>query len=78
MGQNGYIYMTGQEMGTARLAEQDVVLINPLEGGGDVAAATGDCLQGTGAMAVTQVSENKVPIRRVVPWALPIMMPKVI
>ena len=59
MGQNGYIYMTGQEMGTARLAEQDVVLINPLEGGGDVAAATGDCLQGTGAMAVTQVSENK-------------------
>lgn len=58
-GQNQDIYLTGDEMSSARLAEQDVILTNPLETNVDIAALSGDCLQGTGAAAVTQVSENK-------------------
>ncbi len=59
VGQNELIYLTSDEMGTARLAEQNVILSNPLGEQGDVAAVSGDCLQGTGASAVSQISENK-------------------
>lgn len=58
-GQHSGIYLTADEMATARLAEQDVILTNPLESEVDVAGISGAHLQGTGAAAVTQVSSSK-------------------
>ena len=48
VGQRQEIYLTAAEAGTARLAEQDVVITNPLDNQVDVAGLAGDCLQGTG------------------------------
>uniref|UniRef100_UPI003F6734E3 toxin TcdB middle/N-terminal domain-containing protein n=1 Tax=Duncaniella muris TaxID=2094150 RepID=UPI003F6734E3 len=59
VGQHSSIYLTADEMGTARLAEQDVILTNPLESNVDIAGISGEHLQGTGAAAVTQVSSSK-------------------
>ena len=59
IGQRQEIYLTATEAGTARLAEQDVVITNPLDNQVDVAGLAGDCLQGTGAAAVTQVATSK-------------------
>lgn len=59
IGQRQEIYLTAAEAGTARLAEQDVVITNPLDNQVDVAGLEGDCLQGTGAAAVTLVSKSK-------------------
>lgn len=59
IGQRQEIYLTAIEAGTARLAEQDVVITNPLDNQVDVAGMAGDCLQGTGAAAVTQVATSK-------------------
>ena len=59
IGQRQEIYLTAAEAGTARLAEQDVVITNPLDNQVDVAGLAGDCLQGTGAAAVTQVATSK-------------------
>lgn len=59
IGQRQEIYLTATEAGTARLAEQDVVITNPLDNQVDVAGMAGDCLQGTGAAAVTQVATSK-------------------
>lgn len=59
IGQRQEIYLTAIEAGTARLAEQDVVITNPLDNQVDVAGLAGDCLQGTGAAAVTQVATSK-------------------
>ena len=59
IGQRQEIYLTATEAGTARLAEQDVVITNPLDNQVDVTGLAGDCLQGTGAAAVTLVSKNK-------------------
>ena len=58
-GQHSGIYLTADEMATARLAEQDVILTNPLENDVDIAGMAGEHLQGTGAAAVTQVSSSK-------------------
>ena len=58
-GQHSGIYLTADEMATARLAEQDVILTNPLENDVDIAGIAGEHLQGTGAAAVTQVSSSK-------------------
>ena len=59
IGQRQEIYLTAAEAGTARLAEQDVVITNPLDNQVDVTGLAGDCLQGTGAAAVTQVATSK-------------------
>ena len=59
IGQRQEIYLTATEAGTARLAEQDVAITNPLDNQVDVAGLAGDCLQGTGAAAVTQVATSK-------------------
>ena len=59
VGQRQEIYLTAAEAGTARLAEQDVVITNPLDNQVDVTGLAGDCLQGTGAAAVTQVATSK-------------------
>lgn len=59
VGQRQEIYLTAAEAGTARLAEQDVVITNPLDNQVDVTGLAGDCLQGTGAAAVTLVSKSK-------------------
>ena len=59
IGQRQEIYLTATEAGTARLAEQDVVITNPLDNQVDVIGLAGDCLQGTGAAAVTQVATSK-------------------
>ena len=45
--------------GTARLGDQDVIVTNPLDNDVEIAGLSGDCLQGTGAAAVTQVASNK-------------------
>ena len=66
VGQRQEIYLTAAEAGTARLAEQDVVITNPLDNQVDVAGLAGDCLQGTGAAAVSrgfQEQEHGVPKR---------------
>ena len=59
VGQHSSIYLTADEMSSARLAEQDVVLTNPLDNDVDIAGISGEHLQGTGAAAVTQVSSSK-------------------
>ena len=59
IGQHNSIYLTADEMSSARLAEQDVVLTNPLDNDVDIAGISGEHLQGTGAAAVTQVSSSK-------------------
>ena len=59
VGQHSGIYLTAEEMASARLAEQDVILTNPLESNVDIAGISGEHLQGTGAAAVTQVSSSK-------------------
>ena len=64
IGQNEFIYLTADTMGTARLGEQQVILTNPLEGSTETAALTGDCLQGTGASAVTLVSTSKSTVKQ--------------
>ena len=64
IGQNEFIYLTADTMGTARLGEQQVILTNPLEGSTETAALTGDCLQGTGATAVTLVSTSKSTVKQ--------------
>ena len=64
IGQNEFIYLTADAMGTARLGEQQVILTNPLEGSTETAALTGDCLQGTGATAVTLVSTSKSTVKQ--------------
>lgn len=64
VGQRPEIYLTADEAGTARLGEQDVILTNPLENNADIAGISGDCLQGTGAAAVTQVSTNKSTVKQ--------------
>ena len=53
-GQRPEIYLTASEMGTARLSEQNVVLSNPFDDLDNVASLAGECLQGTGAVAITQ------------------------
>lgn len=53
-GQRPEIYLTASEMGTARLSEQNVVLSNPFDELDNVASLAGECLQGTGAVAITQ------------------------
>ena len=64
IGQNEFIYLTADAMGTARLGDQQVILTNPLEGSTETAALTGDCLQGTGATAVTLVSTSKSTVKQ--------------
>ena len=64
VGQRQEIYLTAAEAGTARLAEQDVVITNPLDNQVDVAGLAGDCLQGTGAAAVTLVSKSKSKVNQ--------------
>lgn len=64
VGQHGDIYLTADEMGTARLAEQDVILTNPLENNVDIAGISGEYLQGTGAAAATQVSSSKSTVQQ--------------
>ena len=64
IGQNEFIYLTADTMGTARLGEQQVILTNPLEGSTETAALIGDCLQGTGATAVTLVSTSKSTVKQ--------------
>lgn len=59
VGQRQDIYLTADEMGAARLAEQNVILTNPLETDVEIAGLGGTHLQGTGAAAVTQVATNK-------------------
>lgn len=59
VGQRQDIYLTAGEMGAARLAEQNVILTNPLESDVEIAGLSGVHLQGTGAAAVTQVATNK-------------------
>lgn len=53
-GQRTEIYLTATEAGTARLTEQDVILGNLFGNMANDNAVNGDCLQGTGAFAVTQ------------------------
>ena len=64
IGQNEFIYLTADAMGTARLGDQQVILTNPLEGSTETAALIGDCLQGTGATAVTLVSTSKSTVKQ--------------
>ena len=64
VGQRQEIYLTAGEAGTARLAEQDVILTNPLDGDVDIAGLAGECLQGTGAAAVTQVATSKSTVKQ--------------
>lgn len=59
IGQRKEIYLTAYEAGTARLGDQDVIITNPLENNVNIAGLSGECLQGTGAAAVTQVVSNK-------------------
>lgn len=59
VGQRQEIYLTAYEAGTARLGDQDVIITNPLENNVNIAELSGECLQGTGAAAVTQVVSNK-------------------
>lgn len=59
VGQRQEIYLTAYEAGTARLGDQDVIITNPLENNVNIAGLSGECLQGTGAAAVTQVVSNK-------------------
>ena len=59
VGQRQDIYLTAYEAGTARLGDQDVIVTNPLDNDVEIAGLSGDCLQGTGAAAVTQVASNK-------------------
>ena len=59
VGQRQDIYLTADEMGAARLAEQNVILTNPLDNNVEIAGLAGTHLQGTGAAAVTQVATNK-------------------
>lgn len=59
IGQRQDIYLTVDEVGTARLAEQNVIIENPLESNVEIPGISGEFLQGTGAAAVTQVSTNK-------------------
>lgn len=59
VGQRQDIYLTADEMGSARLAEQNVILTNPLDNNVEIAGLGGTHLQGTGAAAVTQVATNK-------------------
>ena len=59
VGQRQDIYLTADEMGAARLAEQNVILTNPLENDVEITGLGGTRLQGTGAAAVTQVATNK-------------------
>ena len=56
VGQRQDIYLTAYEAGTARLGDQDVIVTNPLDNDVEIAGLSGDCLQGTGAAAVTQVA----------------------
>ena len=53
-GQRTEIYLTATEAGTARLTEQDVVLGNLFGEMANDNTVSGDCLQGTGAFAITQ------------------------
>ena len=53
-GQRTEIYLTATEVGTARLTEQDVVLGNLFGEMANDNTVSGDCLQGTGAFAITQ------------------------
>ena len=64
VGQHSNIYLTADEMGAARLAEQDVILTNPLENNVDIAGISGEYLQGTGAAAVTQISSSKSTVQQ--------------
>ena len=61
-GQREEIYITESKMGSARLTELDVVLVNPLENIGDISGLTGEHIQGTGAAAIVQktVTKNNV------------------
>lgn len=59
VGQRQDIYLTAYEAGTARLGDQNVIVTNPLDNDVEIAGLSGDCLQGTGAAAVTQVASNK-------------------
>ena len=58
VGQRQDIYLTAYEAGTARLGDQDVIVTNPLDNDVEIAGLSGDCLQGTGAAAATQVATN--------------------
>ena len=53
-GQRSELYLTASEAGASRLTEQNVRLTNPFDDIGDVAGLSGTCLQGTGAVAITQ------------------------
>ena len=53
-GQRSELYLTASEAGASRLTEQNVRLTNPFDDIGDVTGLSGTCLQGTGAVAITQ------------------------
>ena len=48
------MYLTAKEAGASRLTEQNVILTNPFEHIDDITGVSGTCLQGTGAVAITQ------------------------
>lgn len=54
IGQRAELYLTAEEAGASRLTEQNVILTNPFEHIDDIAGVSGTCLQGTGAVAITQ------------------------
>ena len=54
IGQRAELYLTAKEAGASRLTEQNVILTNPFEHIDDITGVSGTCLQGTGAVAITQ------------------------
>ena len=52
--QRAELYLTAKEAGASRLTEQNVILTNPFEHIDDITGVSGTCLQGTGAVAITQ------------------------
>lgn len=58
VGQNSNIYITSTGMGTARLAENDVILENPLEGIGNVETSSNGHLTGSTGIGIPLVSKS--------------------
>ncbi|WP_280647739.1 MULTISPECIES: RHS repeat-associated core domain-containing protein [unclassified Dysgonomonas] len=56
VGQNAGAFVAGDIISSARLADQDVILTNPLSGISNSQASGGSCIPGSGAIGISQES----------------------